>query len=124
MDNNVLIDTSETTRLLWNSLRSVYPNYQYTLQINTLVRTTSLSHIGMGDDRLYRLELMKNLYDMGLSVREISEHLNHKGIRTPKGLAYYPKLVWVSLKKYMRRLDRDSGYERLSTLEMITIQKS
>ena len=34
------------------------------------------------------------------------EYLNYQNIKTPKGLNYYSKLVWVSLFKYRRRQKR------------------
>lgn len=49
---------------------------------------------------------MKSLSDKGLNSKQISDYLNFKGYKTPKGHLYYPKLVWVTLKKYQRRLDR------------------
>ena len=41
---------------------------------------------------------MKSLSDKGLNSKQISDYLNFKGYKTPKGHLYYPKLVWVTLK--------------------------
>ena len=49
---------------------------------------------------------MKSLNDKGLSSRQISDYLNFKGYKTPSGHLFYLKLIWVTLKKYQRRLDR------------------
>ena len=53
------------------------------------------------------MELIKTLSDEGMSIKEISEFLNVNEIhplRTTK--PYSPKLVWGSLKKYEKRMDR------------------
>ena len=51
--------------------------------------------------------LMKKLEDGGYNSKEISEFLNVNGgkpLRTKN--PYTPKLVWVSLHKYQKRLGR------------------
>jgi len=62
--------------------------------------------VGLGHHRLDKLELMNDLSNKGYSSKEISEYLNHNNIKTPKGLDYYPKLVWMSLFKFKRRQNR------------------
>jgi ribosomal protein S18 acetylase RimI-like enzyme len=50
---------------------------------------------------------MKKLKDEGYNSKEISEFLNINGIKPLRtDNPYTPKLVWVTLKKYQKRLDR------------------
>lgn len=65
---------------------------------------------------------MKTLSDEGMSNKEISEFLNSMGIKTPKGKDYYPKLIWVTLKKYRKRLDRYSAYKVVRSSEELILQ--
>jgi hypothetical protein len=44
------------------------------------------------------------------------------GIKTPKGKDYYPKLIWVTLKKYRKRLDRYSAYKVVRSSEELILQ--
>ena len=61
----------------------------------------------IGTERLLRLELMKRLKDEGYTSKEISEFLNINGIKPLRtDNPYTPKLVWVSLHKYQKRLNR------------------
>jgi DNA-binding transcriptional MerR regulator len=68
------------------------------------------------------LELINTLSDEGMSNKEISEFLNSMGIKTPKGKDYYPKLIWVTLKKYRKRLERCSPYKVERSSEKLIIQ--
>ena len=67
--------------------------------------------------RLYRLELMDRLRSKGLSTKQISDFMNYNGIKTPKGLEYYPKLVWMSLLKYDRRMERYNSPNQIISIE-------
>lgn len=49
---------------------------------------------------------MKKLSDVGYNSKEISEFLNINGIKPLRTDRYTPKLVWVSLFKYHKRLNR------------------
>jgi len=51
------------------------------------------------------------LYEDGFSDKEISKYLNEKGIVSPRGLDYYPKLIWVTRKKLKDREKRLKSYE-------------
>ena len=51
--------------------------------------------------------LMKKLEDEGYNLKEISDFLNVNGIKPLRTKNPYTlKLVWVSLHKYQKRLDR------------------
>ena len=61
----------------------------------------------IGTDRLMRLELMNDLHNQGLSSKEICDYLNNKNIRTVRtNNPYTPKLIWITLLKYKKRLQR------------------
>jgi len=92
---------------LWNNFRIIYGDkYHLSFRYQALVQSKQLGVFGLDDHRLNRLKLIESLSDQGMSTVEISDYLNHYKILTPKGLSYYPKLVWVTLSKYKRRLDR------------------
>ena len=60
----------------------------------------------MEQKRTDRLEFIKSLSDKGMNSVEISNYLNSNNIKSPKGLLYNPKLIWVTLNKYKIRLTR------------------
>jgi hypothetical protein len=91
---------------LWNNFRMIYGEHKLFIRFNVMIETQRLSVFTLNPIRTERLRLMKSLSDKGLNTKQISDYLNFKGYKTPKGHLYYPKLVWVTLKKYQRRLDR------------------
>lgn len=84
----------------------IYGEHKLFIRFNVVIETQRLSVFTLNPIRTERLELMKSLKDRGLNSKQISNYLNFKGYKTPKGHLYYPKLVWVTLKKYQKRLDR------------------
>ena len=106
----------------WNEFRRIYGCYKLFIQYNALIETSQTSLIGLDHRRVQRLELIKTLSDEGMSNKEISEFLNSMGIKTPKGKDYYPKLIWVTLKKYRKRLDRYSAYKVVRSSEELILQ--
>ncbi len=57
-----------------------------------------------------------------MSNREISDYLNSKQLKTPKGNRYYPNLIWGTLKKYNNRLNRKVDYKVISNTEKLVLQ--
>ena len=57
-------------------------------------------------EREERLEFIYQLHLNGYSNKQISEYFNSRGIKTPRGTTYSQKLIWVTLKKYKKRLER------------------
>ena len=109
-------------QLLWNNFRIIYGDkYHLRFQYQALVQSKQLGVFGLDDHRLNRLKLIKSLSDKGMSTVEISEYLNYQNIQTPTGLSYYPKLVWMTLFKYKRRLKRDLENELLRSTESLTV---
>ena len=92
--------------LRWNEFRRIYENYLLFIRFNLSVETKKLSIFRLTHQRLSGLELMDTLSNEGYSSKEISEYLNSQNIKIPKGLEYYPKLLWVSLFKRRRRQRR------------------
>jgi len=121
-DKNYLIGNSKSIRLQWNEFRIIYGNYRLFIQYNTLIETSQTSLIGLNRKKVKRLELLKRLSDKGMTNKEISDHLNSLGIKTPKGKSYYPNLIWSTLKKYKKRLDRENTYKIISHSEELMIQ--
>jgi len=71
------------------------------------------------EDKLKLILLLSEEY--GWDNRKISDYLNSKNIRTPKNLKYYPKLIWVTLQKYKKRLNRYNLDSIESVKEFLTI---
>lgn len=66
---------------------------------------------------------MKSLYDGGFNSKQISKYLNFMGMKTPKGKEYYPKLVWVSVDKYKKRLKRLTTNRVVEVVERLSLQQ-
>ena len=58
-----------------------------------------------------------------MSNVEISDYLNSMDLKTPKGKDYYPKLIWVTLKKYNKRLERSRSFKAIWVVERLVVQK-
>ena len=109
-------------QLRWNRFRMTYgDDYKLYVHFTVELTTNRLGIFRLNDDRLDRLKLIKHLLDSGMSNKEITEYLNRHNIKTPKGLAYYPKLVWVTLSKYKRRLQRNNADETLKHIESLVV---
>ena len=52
---------------------------------------------------------MKSLHESGLTSAQIADELNARGILTPKGLRYYPELVFVTRRKFELRMERSTS---------------
>lgn len=66
---------------------------------------------------------MKKLKDEGYNSKEISEFLNVNGIRPLRtDNPYSPKLVWVTLNKYEKRLSRVENNKLISFKETLYVQ--
>ena len=110
--------------LRWNRFRITYSDYRLFIRYNIIVETQRLSVVRIGQNRSDRLELMVRLSDEGYSNKEISEYLNRHNIRTPKGLEYYPNLVWSTLFKYRRRQQRFSTDKLVRLVETLVVIKT
>ena len=107
---------------LWNNFRIIYGDkYHLSFRYQALVQSKQLGVFGLDDYKLNRLKLIKSLSDDGMSTVEISDYLNQHNIKTPKGLTYYPKLVWMTLFKYKRRLQRYTKDEIQRVTESLVV---
>lgn len=81
------------------------------MEFDVLLTTKILSLNLIPGNRELRHDIIQRLFDQGKSDREISDYLNSRGVLTPRGLSYYPKLVWVTRKKLRERMGRKKWYE-------------
>ena len=78
----------------------------------------------MSKSRIQRLELMLLLQEKyQMNSVEISDFLNSNNIKTPKNKTYNHKIVWVSIMKYKRRLNRFNNDKILDVKERMFIEK-
>ena len=74
--------------------------------------------------RTERLELMLLLQEKyQMNCVEISDFLNSNNIKTPHNKTYNHKIVWVSITKYKRRLNRFKNDKILDVKERMFIEK-
>jgi hypothetical protein len=85
----------------------------FTVEFST--RQLSLNLIP--DRQQERHKLIVELYESGLSDREIASELNRRGVLTPTGKAYYPELVFVTRRKLKMRSERHS-LQQLTVLDI------
>ena len=86
------------------------------------ITTKSLSLVNLNETRTERLKWLFSLRENGYSNKEISDYLNKRGIHSPNGKVYSPKLIWVTLKKYQNRLKRSNDYQTTSVVEKLFIR--
>ena len=78
----------------------------------------------MSKSRIQRLELMLLLQEKyQMNSVEISDFLNSNNIKTPKNKTYNYKIVWGSIMKYKRRLNRFNNDKILDVKERILVEK-
>lgn len=68
--------------------------------------TRSLTLPELKQEQEHRLLIIRELFESGLSAKQIADHLNDRNHRTPSGKKYYPELVWVTNNKFIKRLQR------------------
>ena len=96
---------------LWNNFRKIYGNYDLFIKYRVVIETKKLSIFNLDPKRSNRLKLIKSLSDQGKSSVEISDYLNSSNLKSPRGHQYNPKLVWMTLDKYNKRLKRSNSYK-------------
>lgn len=83
---------------------NVYDDLVLGFEITIVTRELTIPQLPK--EREERLEFIYQLHLNGYSNRQISEHFNSRGIKTPRGRVYSQKLIWMTLKKYKKRLIR------------------
>ena len=78
----------------------------------------------MSKSRIQRLELMLLLQEKyQMNSVQISDFLNSNNIKTPHNKTYNYKIVWSSIMKYKRRLNRLNNDKILDVKERMFIEK-
>ena len=101
----------------------IYGEHKLFIKFNVVVETKRLSVYTLNPKRTDRLELIKTLSDKGFNSVKISDYLNERNLKSPKGHPYYPKLIWVTLKKYRKILERNSSYKIIQTNDQFMLQQ-
>ena len=71
------------------------------------IQTNKLSVFQIGNEKLKRLDLIYNLHKKGLTNKDICEYLSLRKLKTPRTKKEYtPKLIWGTIQKYKKRLQR------------------
>ena len=107
--------------LLWNNFRKIYGNYDLFIKYRVVIETKKLSIFNLDPKRSNRLKLIKSLSDQGRSSVEISNYLNSSNLKSPRGHQYTPKLVWMTLDKYKKRLKRFDSYKIVHKSEKLCV---
>ena len=78
----------------------------------------------MSKSRIQRLELMLLLQEKyQMNSVQISDFLNSNNIKTPHNKTYNYKIVWSSIMKYKRRLNRLNNDKIVDVKERMFIEK-
>lgn len=103
-----LIYHSQRIPLLWNNFRMIYGSYRIDVEFEVTFTSKKVGQFGLSDDRLNRLRLMEDLFQKGLTYPQISDELNHRGLRKVRtNTPYTKKDVGMGLLKYRKRLKRN-----------------
>ena len=77
----------------------------YSFEVNC--RSQKLGITGLSEDQTQRLELILLLQEKyKMNSVQISDFLNSNNIKTPRDKVCNHKIVWGSIKKYKKRLNR------------------
>ena len=80
--------------------------------------------IELTNSRTRRLELMLLLQEKyQMNSVQISDFLNSNNIKTPHNKTYNHKIVWSSIMKYKRRLNRLNNDKIIDVKERILVEK-
>ena len=94
----------------------------YSFEVNC--RSQKLGITGLSEDRTQRLELMLLLQEKyKMNSVQISNFLNSNNIKTPRNKVFNHKIVWSSIKKCKKRLDRFNNDKIIDVRERIFIEE-
>ena len=83
----------------------------YVLKIHKRIETSFLNLPSLNEDQEKRLKEILKLHQDEYTNRQISDQMNKKYKKTIfHNKTYTPKLIWVTLKKYKKRLERINNY--------------
>ena len=94
----------------------------YSFEVNC--RSQKLGIFRLSEDRTQRLELMLLLQEKyKMNSVQISDFLNSNNIKTPRNKVFNHKIVWSSIKKCKKRLDRFNNDKIIDVRERIFIEE-
>ena len=92
----------------WNSFKSTIFDYKFYFRFQIKIQTNKLGVFRIGNERLRRLDLIYNLHINGLTNKKICEYLSLRKLKTFRTQQEYtPKLIWGTIQKYKKRLQRN-----------------
>ena len=93
-----------------------------TYSFEVICKTKKLGVFRLSEPSTERLELMLLLQKQyQMNCVEISDFLNSNNIKTPRNKIYNHKIVWGSIKKYKKRLERYNSDRIESVKEFVTV---
>ena len=114
---------TQQSQLQWNRFKSTIFEYKFYFRFQIVIQTNKLGVFRIGNERLKKLDLIYNLHKNSLTNKEICEYLllrKLKTFRTKK--EYTPKLIWGTIQKYKKRLQRNKD-KRLFIRESLYVEK-
>lgn len=100
----------------------IYGDHRLFVRFKVTITTKRLSVVGLDSFRSERLKMMKSMLDDGMSYQQITDYLNDNGYLTPNNLNHTYNNVWVTLKKYLRRLKRIHSEDVVTSEESLCVQ--
>ena len=92
----------------WNRFKSTIFDYKFYFRFQVIIQTNKLGVFRVGNERLKRLELIYNLHKNGLTNKDICKYLSLRKLKTFRTQKEYtPKLIWGTIQKYKKRLQRN-----------------
>ena len=91
----------------WNSfhyIKDTFENLVYGFDVDVKTKTLAVNEIS--ERQTFRLDLISELHEKGLSNNQISDYLNEREILSPRNHEYTQKLIWGTLKKIQGRKNR------------------
>ena len=85
------------------------------LSVRTTAFTRTLTLPALNPDRERKLRLITQLYDQGITTRQLSDWFNDLKIPTPRGTKWSPKLVYMTVAKWKKRQARIKDKYLVST---------
>ena len=93
--------------LLWSKVRRIKDlQNDMVLSVKITAFTRTLTLPPLNPDRERRLRLMEQLYDQGITTRQISDWFNDIDLPTPRGTEWSSNLVYMTVLKWKKRQER------------------
>ena len=97
----------KSSPLLWSKVHRIKDiQDEVYLGVKILASTRSLTVPTLDPRREKKLALLAQLYDQGITTRQITDWFNDIGLLTERGCRWSPSLVWVTVKKWKKRQHR------------------